>query len=1017
MSRVLVVEDESIVAMDIQNRLRHLGYDVPAVALSGEDGVEKAMALNPDLVLMDIMLKGKMDGIAAAERIQERLHIPVIYLTAHSDKDTLERVKITEPYGYLIKPFEERELHTAIEIAIYKHQMERKLKESERWLSTTLSSIGDALIATDVEGRVKFMNIVGEKLTGYREKEALGKDLAAVFRIINEKTRTVMDNPVMKVLRDGRIVGMANHTVLIARDGREIPIDDSAAPIRDDEGKISGVVMVFRDISERKQALDALRKSEQRYHLLFDSNPHPMWVYDPETLAFLEVNEAAVKQYGYTREEFLRMTAKDIRPAEEVPRYLKRIAEIKDCYGDSGVWRHIKKDGTVIDVEITAHPLTFAGRRARVLLAYNVTERKRMEDALRLSEDRYRDLVENSQDLICTHDLEGRILSLNDAAVRLIGYDGRKLLRMNIRDILFPEAREAFHNYLTGIRQDGIADGIVAVKTATGEKRIWEYHNTLRTEGVSVPIVRGMAHDITERMNAQKEMKKALSLLHATLESNKDGILAVDKNGAILTFNRRFVDMWRIPDSVIASRDVKQVQLFVSEQLADPKGFLTRLKEIYFDPEKDSYDELRFKDGRYFERFSQPQFLGNNIVGRVCNFRDVTRRKAAEDAKAALEEQVRHLQKMEAIGRLAGGIAHDFNNTLTAISGYSELLLTRMKSGDPMRREIEGIKRAGERAATLTSQLLAFSRKQILQSAVIDLNAVVTGMDKMIRRLIGEDIDLVTVLFKELGSIRTDPGQIEQIILNLAINARDAMTSGGTLTVETANVDLNEEYARAHMGVKPGRYVMLSIADTGVGMTPEVREHVFEPFFTTKEKGKGTGLGLSSVYGTVNQSGGSIWVYSEPGRGTTFKIYFPRVDELPETRPEQETDKSLRGTETILVVEDDHEVRRLIVRVLQERGYKVMEAPQGGDALLICEKYAEPIHLILTDVIMPLMNAPQLIERLRKVRQDFKVLYMSGYTDNAIIAQGVLDLSVNFIQKPFALNGLAQKIREVLSGN
>ena len=405
--------------------------------------------------------------------------------------------------------------------------------------------------------------------------------------------------------------------------------------------------------------------------------------------------------------------------------------------------------------------------------------------------------------------------------------------------------------------------------------------------------------------------------------------------------------------------------------------------------------------------------LTPELLERVI--RHAIERKVAEAALSRSEEQLRQSQKMEAIGSLAGGVAHDFNNLLSVILSYSELLAADLKVGDPMRADLEEIHKAGLRASDLTRQLLAFSRQQVLQPRVVDLNDIFSGMERMLSRVIGEDIELAWVAAPGLRRIMADPGQMEQVIMNLAVNGRDAMPKGGKLTIETAEVVLDARFASHHAGAKGGPHVMLAVTDTGVGMDKATQARMFEPFFTTKEVGRGTGLGLATVFGIVQQSGGTIWVHSELGMGTTFKVYFPIVDKAPvagPVPPERER-RSLRGSETILLVEDDERLRHLAVTILRKLGYNVLEAQSGGDAFLLCEQHRSTIHLLLTDVVMPRMSGRQLADRLLVVRPEMKVLYMSGYTDDAVVRHGVLDSTIAFIQKPITPQSLARKVRDV----
>jgi two-component system, cell cycle sensor histidine kinase and response regulator CckA len=389
-------------------------------------------------------------------------------------------------------------------------------------------------------------------------------------------------------------------------------------------------------------------------------------------------------------------------------------------------------------------------------------------------------------------------------------------------------------------------------------------------------------------------------------------------------------------------------------------------------------------------------------------------RRRAEDSLRKTQQQLMHAQKLDAVGRLASGVAHDFNNLLSVVLSYATLTLHDLKADDPLRVALEEIRKAGVRAGELTRQLLAFSRHQVMQPRVVALDQVLAGMETMIARLLGADVEVTMLASSGLGKIVADPGQLEQVVTNLVVNARDAMPAGGMLTFETRNVDLDEEYARQHFGVKAGPYVLLAVTDSGFGMDRETQARIFEPFFTTKEKGKGTGLGLSTVFGIVQQSRGHVWVYSEPGRGTTFRVYFPRTDAAAEPARSEPAPLSGHGTETILLVEDDEPVRTVACGILRRYGYRVLEASNGGEALLVCEQHGARIHLLLTDVVLPRMSGRQLVERLAPMRSEMKVLFMSGYADEAVLQHGILESDAAFLQKPLTPEALVRKVREVL---
>jgi len=610
-----------------------------------------------------------------------------------------------------------------------------------------------------------------------------------------------------------------------------------------------------------------------------------------------------------------------------------------------------------------------------------------------------------------------RWLEVNPRLLELLGYDEAELRAQAFHDLVHP-AHRVDHLVLARRLSRGRLDTYALEQRLVRKDgtAVWVDLKAVRARmpaGGEDHIVI-VVEEVGERREALEALRTAQQLQEALLCNIPEAAWLKTADGRYLAVNYAFARACGWTRSEVVGRTDRDI--WPEEQAARYQEEDARVLESGQPLLTEEY--LDAGDGvvRWYETVRAPvRDAAGNWIGTVGVRRDITERKQAEEALRRSEEQLRQVLKLEAVGRLAGGIAHDFNNILTAVGGHATLLLDEIRPGDPMRADIEEIKRGVDRAASLTRQLLAFSRKQVLKPRVLDLTSVVADTERMLRRLIGEDIELRTCAETGLGRVQADPGQIQQVILNLAVNARDAMPDGGRLSIELANVDVDEHMAHCHMPVQPpGRYVRLTVTDTGTGIPYAIQPHIFEPFFTAKEKGKGTGLGLSTVYGIVKQSGGFIWVYSEPGQGSTFKVYLPRVEAPAERPPSRREVAANAGNETILLVEDEPAVRDLAQRILRRKGYRVVAAQNGREALDLVERHADAIDLLVTDLVMPQMDGRELAQRLAARRPGLRVLFMSGYTGDTIAQRGVLDPDVAFIEKPFSPEGLAHKVREIL---
>ncbi|HLZ45862.1 MAG TPA: PAS domain S-box protein [Gemmatimonadales bacterium] len=919
-------------------------------------------------------------------------------------------------------------------------------------LQATLESTADGILVVDLHGKIVSHNRRFEEIWQLPAALIAENNDAAGRRRLIEHVQSQLIDP--QTFVDGIQERYAepesdSFDVLTFKDGRIL--ERYSIPLRVD-GHSMGRVWSFRDVTARRRAecvqeavyrishtahtADNLQELLRAIHAivgeLMPAKNFYVSLYNPERdqLEFpyfmdeidlsCDVRPRKLRK-GLT--EYVLRTGQPLLATPEVYERLVAAGEAELIGAPSIDWLGVPlkvKDRTIgVVVTQTYEQGVRYGESERDILTFvssqmaMAIERKRVEDVWREQSELLQRIVDNIPVMLVFLDEQGRIQWGNREWTRTLGYEVGEARERDIFAELYPDPRERRRLRESIGQPIGLwTDFRTRTKRGALLDTIWA--NAPLTGGGWLAI--GM--DVSDRRRAEERYR-------AFIAQSSEGVSRLEIDPPVPTTLTEEEQIDRLYSGArIAECNDAMARMYGYKEARELVG--TRLSELHDVTDAANREQIRAfiragyrvsdSETREHDREGRSRVFLNNVVGFVEDGHLVrvwgTQRDVTEQRH--LEEQFRQSQKMEAVGQLAGGIAHDFNNLLTAILGNTQLLLRELPPGDTKRSDVEEIRKASERAASLTRQLLAYSRRQMLQPEVLDLNVVVAEMDKMLRRLIGEHIALVAVLAPDLGRVRADPNQIEQVIVNLAVNARDAMPDGGKLTVETANVDIDESFAQAHLGSVPGPYALLAVTDTGTGMDATVRAHLFEPFFTTKEVGKGTGLGLATVYGIVKQSGGYISVYSEPGHGSSFKIYLPRITTPTGAPGGSQRGGPARGSETVLVVEDEPAVLALSTRALETQGYVVLAASDAAAALRVVERHGGTIHLLLTDVVMPGMSGRELADQLGSQRNGIRVLYMSGYPGDAVVQHGGLPAGSAFLQKPFSPDALARKVRDVL---
>jgi two-component system, cell cycle sensor histidine kinase and response regulator CckA len=985
---ILLVEDSAEDALMIRSYLDAAGADCDIhriETLSGAVGMLDTRQF--DVILLDLGLPDS-SGLATFARLQLNAgRTPIVVITALDDEATALRAVQAGADDYLIKG----QVHATLLWRSLRYAIERR-RAAQRieFQAHLLDQVGQAVVATDVAGTIEYWNAAAQGLFGWTAEEAIGRAIDEIVPIVDGGNAEAV---AAARLAQDRWTG---EVAVRRRDGSRLFVASTLTTLRDDAGRVVGRIGVSQDVTERRLAENALRESEQRLRLFVDVMPTVLWTTDLD-LRITSIRGAALERLSTGRN----LIGTSVTEFVSSPRDVKSPEALQGA----AVSTEVVWDGHTFDVHVEplrAEDGTIVGT---IGIALDVTEHRRSEREAAQYFELLGTVIDAAPVAIILVDESGMVSLWNRAAEELFGWQSSEVLGRPAPHV-HPEDRSEFERARARVRHSGrprkfpgrrvTKDGRmldVMITTAAVHGPDGRYHGSL-----------GIVEDVTSQRLGEERQQR----LNAIIETSPDFVATFDVQRRTLFMNgagRELVGLLPDDDATTTSLDS-----LCSAAGGEPLDRLA-LPVMIADGSWSGEALMRIKSGEevlvWLTLVAHRRGDGDlAFISAVAQ--DITERRF-------LEEQLRQSQKMEAVGRLAGGIAHDFNNLLTAIAGHTELLLEDLGEDDGIRSDIEEVMRAVDRASTLTRQLLAFSRRQVLQPRLLDVNQVISDLGRLLHRLIGEDVSLQTSYDPDIGRIRADQGQVEQVVMNLVVNARDALPGGGVIEIRTSSVHVGEDSPEHRRGARPGDYAAIVVHDDGVGMDEAVLSRIFEPFFTTKEQGKGTGLGLPTAYGIVSQSGGCILVDSTLGIGSTFRVLFPEENGTPEEKPQvPAASEDNSGSEMILLVEDEVAVRRLGVRILERRGYNVLEAASGQEAVRLFEQMAPQIDMLVTDVVMPEMGGTELARRLRAMKPSLRVLFTSGYTADAIAHDGGLEDGTAFLEKPFTPEVLAQKVRDVL---